>query len=168
MRPRSILRSSPLALLLIASPAAAERVEIEGGAAHITFGTPDRESTPAVAISLGVGAAINSTFDATLRGHVSVGDGVITALGPHVRQRAGTYAFVGYGPAIASVVGDRDRMMRARGIGLGADLRAGIRFGDVTLTIEALPIWIFASDSLSPESHLRNAVEIGIALGYQR
>jgi len=153
--------------LVVAAPASADPVDIEAGGAHVTLGTPDPESTLAVAISLGIGTKINRTFDAMLRGHVSIGDGVVSVLGPHVRQHIGTRAFIGYGPAITSVVGAGDRSMRASGIGLAADLRAGIHVADFSLTAEVLPIWVFASDSVAARSHLSYAFELGLALGYQ-
>ena len=152
--------------LLAAAPVRAEPVEIEAGGAHVTFGTPRRESTFAAAVSLGVGTTLDTTFDATLRGHVTMGDGFVTALGPHLRQRIGARAFLGYGPAIASVVGRGDRSTRASGIGLAADLRAGIHIGGVSFTVEALPIWVFASDS--PTTQIGYAYELGVAVGYQR
>ena len=104
----------------------------------------------------------------TLRGHVTVGDGVIAALGLHVRHRVGKRIFFGYGPAVASLVGSDDVAMRASGIGLAADLRAGVRFGSVTLALEALPIWVIASESVSRAAHLGYALELGVAVGYAR
>ncbi|HEY5920642.1 MAG TPA: hypothetical protein VIV11_03180 [Kofleriaceae bacterium] len=158
-----------LASLAFGAPASADpSVDLEAGGAHLTLCTPERESTFAAAISLGVGTPISRTFEATLRGHVTIGDGFVTALGPHLRQRMSSRVFLGYGPAIASVVGAGDREMRASGIGLAADLRAGIRLGDITLAIEALPIWVFASDSVSRGAQLDYALEVGVALGYQR
>lgn len=153
--------------LLVAAPASADPVDIEAGGAHVTLGTPERESAFAVALSLGFGTKINHTCDVMLRGHVSIGDGVVSALGPHVRQHIGKRGFIGYGPAITSVVGDGDRSMRASGIGLAADLRAGIHVADFSLTAEVLPIWVFASDSVAERSHVGYAFELGLALGYQ-
>ena len=153
--------------LLVAAPASADpAVEIEAGGAYVAFGTPSVSSTPSASVSLGAGATINNRFAATLRGHLTMGDGFITALGANLRQRLGAHTFVGYGPAIANVVGVGDRDMRATGIGLAADLRAGIRFSDFSLTAEAMPIWVFASDSLATDLHW--AIAVGLALGYQR
>ena len=156
--------------LVLAIPAASAEpsVDLEAGAAHLTLGTPDHASTFAAAISLGVGTPISPTYEATLRGHVTIGDGYVTALGPHLRRRIATRMFLGYGVAIASVVGGGEREMRASGIGLAADVRAGVRVADFTLALEALPIWVFASDSVSRVAQLDYALEVGIALGYQR
>ena len=168
--PKTLASSFSIAsALLVASLARAEPpVEIEAGGAHVTLGTRERETAYAAAISLGVGATIDRRFEVTLRGHVAIGDGVITALGPHLRHRFGRNLFLGYGLAIASVTGAGDAAMRASGIGLAADLRAGVRLGAVTLALEALPIWVFANDSVARPAHLDHALELGVALGYQR
>jgi hypothetical protein len=163
MRTRSIAS----ALLAASATASAQpAVEIEAGAARVLLGTHDRESAFAATASLGFGAPVTPTCDAMLRGHVTIGDGVVTTVGPHVRRRVGEHAFLGAGIAIASVIGEGDGESRPRGIGLAADLRAGIRFGKVTLAVEALPIWVFANDA--PSSHIGYTFELGIALGYQR
>jgi hypothetical protein len=166
------LKSLTIASALVAAPAHADPLEIEAGGAHVTFGTPERETTYAAAISLGIGKTFElrsiGRVDATLRGHVTIGDGVIAALGLQFRHRVGKRMFLGWGPGIASLIGSDDTAMRASGIGLAGDLRAGVRIGDITLAVEALPIWVFASDSVSRTAHLDCALELGLALGYQR
>jgi hypothetical protein len=162
------ISSACSALLATSATASAEPVEIEAGAAHVTFGTAERDTGLAAAVSLGAGIKIDRALEATLRGHVTIGDGVIAALGLHVRHHVGSRVFLGYGPAIASVTAGGDRELRAHGIGLALDLRAGVRLGDVTLAVEALPIWVFANDSPAATAHLGYALELGIALGYQR
>ena len=51
---------------------------------------------------------------------------------------------------------------------LGAELRLGVRFGNIAATAHAFPIWVFASDSIQAESRLTGALELGVTLGYQR
>jgi hypothetical protein len=158
------------ALVASTATAAAEPVSIEAGAAHLTLATPARESGIAGSVSLGVVATVRPNLEAMLRGHVAFGDSFITALGPSLQHRVHSLVFVGYGLSIARVVGPAvdERAERASGIGLGAELRAGIRFGNVAINAHALPIWVFASDSIQSEMALAGALELGVTLGYQR
>jgi hypothetical protein len=162
--------SASAALLVFVATAHAEPVAIEGGAAHLTLATPARDAGLAGTVSLGVGAAPRKHVDLMLRGHVTFGDSFVTALGPYVQHRLHAPVFVGYGVSIARIVGPAvdDPAARASGIGLGLEVRAGLRFGDVGINAHALPIWVFASDSIASEARLRGALELGITLGYCR
>jgi hypothetical protein len=159
-----------VALLGLTATSSAEPVAIEAGAAHLTLATPARESSIAGTVSLGVGAAALKHVDLMLRGHVTFGDSFVTAIGPYLQHRLHAPVFVGYGLAIARVVGPTldEPADRARGLGLAAELRAGVRFGSVAVTAHALPIWVFANDSMQAESRLAGALELGVTVGYQR
>jgi hypothetical protein len=164
------LLTGSTALLALAATAHADPVAIEAGVAHLRLATPARDSGVAGTVSLGVGGVALHHLDVMLRGHVTFGDSFVTALGPYVQHRLHAPVFVGHGLSIARVVGPAvdDRAARASGIGLGVELRAGVRFGHVGINAHAFPIWVFASDSIDPETRLSCALELGVTVGYQR
>jgi hypothetical protein len=164
-------RASAAALLALTATAYAEPVAIEAGAARLSLATPARDAGIAGTVSLGVGAAALKHVDLMLRGHITIGDdGAVTALGPYVQHRLHPPVFVGYGLSIARVLGPAvdEPAVRASGLGLGAEVRAGVRFGNVGINVHALPIWVFASDSVQSDTRLRGALELGVTVGYQR
>jgi hypothetical protein len=165
---RCRLRSS-VALLALTATAHAEPVAVEAGAAHLTLATPAGETGYAATVSLGVGVSVRPDLDAILRGRVTFGGGNLATIGPQLQHRFAPL-FVGYGVVVARVVGAavEEPALRASGLGLGAELRVGVRFSDVAITAHALPIWVFASDSFQSEMSLDGALELGVTLGYQR
>ena len=151
-----------VAVASFASPAArAEAISVDAGASYLAF---DDASTPALAIALAAGTALRHNLHFSMRGHLAIGDGHTTSLGPHVRHDIGTF-FIGYGLAIANVVGP-DAPQRAHGLGVTGELRLGAGFGPLAFAAHARRTCVFASDS--HQTRVDGAFELGAMLGLRR
>jgi hypothetical protein len=151
-----------------AKTASAERVSGDVGVGHAWFDAPNsttKNQGTSVSASLSFGGDVLPDLRLSGRLHVIVkGRDNATAFGPDVRYRRGMF-MAAVALQLVRLHGPDTLDSRGDAIGVGAEMRIGVRAGPFTVVMSALPVHVIENETPDFTAQLRGALDIGISVG---